>query len=198
MKIECILRREGGTVVEMPGKTYHFAPWPDGRHVADVEIEAHIERFLSIPEAYRIARTAGAAAVEEVIPSALPDNPPPVELAAGETLLASSAHPASVEIDGKTYTLADVAMRAFRDSGLTVEAWNGLDDETRATKIDIVLDAIADGEIALEPAVAPASPVPVVDERAALVAAYTSKFGKQPPGNMKVETLKAKLAEGAA
>ncbi|MCA3187846.1 MAG: hypothetical protein INH13_30335, partial [Cupriavidus sp.] len=51
--------------------------------------------------------------------------------------------------------LADIVARAFADSGLTVEDWNGLDDETRATKIDIVLDALDAGEIELAQPAAP-------------------------------------------
>ena len=60
---------------------------------------------------------------------------------------APASRPASRS--GKTYPLADIVARAFADSGLTVEDWNGLDDETRATKIDIVLDALDAGEIVL-------------------------------------------------
>ena len=37
------------------GATYHFAPDPEGRHVAFVTVPEHIERFLSITEGYRIA-----------------------------------------------------------------------------------------------------------------------------------------------
>ena len=48
MKIECILKREGGSVVDLGGVEYHFEPLADGAHVADVENEAHIDRFLSI------------------------------------------------------------------------------------------------------------------------------------------------------
>lgn len=54
MKIECILKRQGGTHVDMGGVVYHFAPQPDGAHVADIEDNAHIQRFLGIPEGYRI------------------------------------------------------------------------------------------------------------------------------------------------
>ena len=54
MKIECILKREGGSKVEIGGTEYHFAPQPDGAHVAEVSNNGHIQRFLSIPEGYRI------------------------------------------------------------------------------------------------------------------------------------------------
>lgn len=54
MKIECILKRKGGTVAEIGGIEYHFKPQEGGAHVADVKDNAHIQRFLSIPEGYRI------------------------------------------------------------------------------------------------------------------------------------------------
>lgn len=196
MKIECILHRPEGTIVEMPGKKYHFAPQDDGRHIANVTIDAHIERFLAIPEAYRIARSPGAAAAESDATSLLrataniPDaQPQPAVLGEGETLLGSTEHPDSFEINGNTYAIGDVLLRAFQDSGLTVENWNELADEQRATKVDIVLDGIEAGEITMPPA------QPATDERAALIAEFTAKFGKAPAANIKVETLKAKIAE---
>lgn len=54
MKIECILKREGGSKVEIGSTEYHFAPQADGAHVAEVSNNGHIQRFLSIPEGYRI------------------------------------------------------------------------------------------------------------------------------------------------
>lgn len=174
MKIECILQRKGGTVVELPGKTYHFVPQEDGKHVADVEVESHIERLLMIPEAYRMLRTA-------------PDQPavfaPTVESKASAattgTLLGSDAHPASFDIKGKTYQLGDIVQRAFADSGLDAEAWNELDAETRATKLDIVLDDLEDGVITLE-ATAPVqepepAPAPEPEPQAQPVAAPAAK-----------------------
>ncbi|AFN39122.1 hypothetical protein G167_gp32 [Burkholderia phage BcepMigl] len=210
MKIECILHRKGGTVVDMPGKTYHFEPQDDGRHIANVENEAHIERFLRVPEAYRIARTPGAEAIESdasaMLRGTVPpiDNPPAVTVDAGQLKVASN-FPPSFDINGKSYSLNDVTLRAFQDSGLTIEDWNGLDNEAIATKTEIVLDELEAGEITIEAAApaqqsqeTPPAQASEVDERAALVAAYTAKFGKVPAANMKLETLKAKVAEGAA
>lgn len=58
MKIECILRRPGGTMIEIADKRIHFAPedGADGApHVANVDHEAIAKRLLSITEAYRLA-----------------------------------------------------------------------------------------------------------------------------------------------
>lgn len=53
MKIECILKRQGGTVVELSGKTYHFKPQADGAHVAEVADDEHIDKLLAVSEAYQ-------------------------------------------------------------------------------------------------------------------------------------------------
>ena len=191
MKLECILLRPGGTFVELGENTYHFAPQEDGRHVADVDIEAHIERFLSIPESYRIYRTAADQAAEPVVVPPAADNPEPVVVDPAE-LAKSKAHPATFVIGDKAYTLADVTLRAFQDSGLSVEDWNELDEETLATKTDIVLDAIEAGEISLEEADGKTDGGD--DDREELKALYKAKFGEDP-GRMRTETIKAKLAE---
>lgn len=66
MKIECILKREGGTKVDFPSISYHFKPDPkfDNRHIADVSNEDHIGRLLSIREAYVMVKTATDFPVE--------------------------------------------------------------------------------------------------------------------------------------
>lgn len=52
MKIESIIRRKKGTVVNMQGAVYHFSPDSDGRHIADVTNREHVAKFLAIPEGY--------------------------------------------------------------------------------------------------------------------------------------------------
>lgn len=197
MKIECILHRHGGSIVEFPGKTYHFKPQEDGRHVANVEIEAHIERLLSIPEAYRLYR-ANPTAEPRITLAPAQDTPPEVTID-GE-LLASSVHPESFDVNGKTYAIGDIVAHAFKESGLTADDWNGLDEDTRATKIDIVLDALEAGEVEVEIAEASADTEKTDDqakaEREALVAQYREAFGKNP-GRMSVERMK-ELLEGQA
>ncbi|MDN7179102.1 hypothetical protein M0D69_13975 [Caballeronia sp. SEWSISQ10-4 2] len=225
MKIECTIQRKDGTIVELSGRPYHFKPSADDpRHVAEVTDEAHIERLLSIREAYRILRTPGAAAVSETLEPAddapLPlideDSREPIKI--GDAYIASAdSFPQFFEIHAVRYGLLDVAHRAFLDSGLTIEDWNGLDDEHRAVKIEMVLDALDAKEIAIErlkPVDPPANPVheapPVkrdvkedlpshteLNERADLDSAYRKAFGKLPPSNMKIETLRIKLADYA-
>jgi hypothetical protein len=65
--IECKLIREGGTRADIGGIEYHFAPQPDGAHVALVENEEHADRFLSITEGYRLYRGEVAEPVTEAV-----------------------------------------------------------------------------------------------------------------------------------
>lgn len=62
MKIECKLKRQGGSLVTLGDQKYHFAPDQLDRHVAEVTDEAHIARFLEIPQ-YREIRDDGDAQV---------------------------------------------------------------------------------------------------------------------------------------
>ena len=125
MKIECKLKRAGGTVAELEGVEYHFAPQADGAHVVEIENVEHIERFLSIPSAYCIYGVSRA----------------PVAV---ETESEDEDQDEDEEIDG-----------------------------------DINGDGVVDDK----------------DERAALAAAFTEKFGKAPHHKLSIASLKAKLAE---
>jgi hypothetical protein len=194
MKIECTLKRKGGTVVELPGKTYHFKEQDDGKHVADVTNEAHIERFLSIPEAYRLLRSPGAEAARGVFDPQgdqggnEPDFDAPIPLAHAENFLPT------YDINGRTYALEEFVERAFADSGLTVEDWNDLPDETRAVKIELVMEGVQDGEIDLPVPETKPVDTPEAEDRAALAARYKEKFGKAPHGKWTADKIKAELA----
>jgi hypothetical protein len=79
MKIECILKRDGGSRVEFGGKEYHFAPLPDGSHVAVVDDDDAISRFLSIqPMAYRLYRETDTAPAPAPEPPNTPQPQPSV------------------------------------------------------------------------------------------------------------------------
>lgn len=173
MKIECKLKREGGTHAEIGGTVYHFAPLEDGAHVADVLNEQHQDRFLSISEAYRLYRGKEEAA------------PAPSASAQADIAIAlegSSHHPASFDINGKTLLLGEVVALAHLDSGLSAEEWNELSEEARADLIDECLDKLAGqgGDDA---------------DLTELRAQYEAKFGKKPHPAMKAESIRAKLAE---
>lgn len=193
MKIACLGLREGGTKVDIDGLEYHFEPLEDGAHVADVEDEAHIDRFLSISDHYKVyhGKLAPAGKASRIAPIGAPRVFVAQKVAA-EVLLGSSVHDASYEIGDKTYSLGEIVALAHKTSELTVEEWNELDEGDRHAKIDIALDDLAD---AAEKAEAQKPEEPESDERAALVAQYTEKFGKAPHYRATIETIKAKLAE---
>jgi hypothetical protein len=60
MTVECTIRRQGGTRIDMPptaispaGAKYHFKPSAhDERHLSEVSDVAHFQRFMSIPESF--------------------------------------------------------------------------------------------------------------------------------------------------
>ena len=54
MKIECLLRRPGGTTVTLDDTTYRFVPDDKGRDVAEITTPKHIDVLVAIPEGYRI------------------------------------------------------------------------------------------------------------------------------------------------
>lgn len=60
MKLSCPVIRDGGSIVELWGVEYHFAPMPDGFHVAQVDNPEHQDRFLEI--GYKIYRGEDAPA----------------------------------------------------------------------------------------------------------------------------------------
>lgn len=64
-KIVCLIKRQGGTKVDIDGVNYHFKPEKDdGPHVAEVTNPAHVARFIGIPEAYaKLGEEAKAAEV---------------------------------------------------------------------------------------------------------------------------------------
>lgn len=58
MKIECTLKRKGGTHVDLEGKDYHFKPEAvngviETAHVCEVATKSHIKTFLAI-DAYQV------------------------------------------------------------------------------------------------------------------------------------------------
>lgn len=179
MYIECILRRDGGTRADIGGKQYHFAPLEDGAHVAAVENPDHVDRFLSISEAYRVYRGALKASAGPV--DGLPEAKAPV-VQVSALLAGSEQLPPQFEIGGQTYTQAKIAELAVAAADLTSDEWNELGDDERAAKMEIALDELAD---AAESAGG--------DEREALVAAYKAKFGKAPHHKKSIKAIKAEL-----
>lgn len=142
MKIECKLKRNGGSKVDIDGIEYHFEPLNDGAHVADVEDKDHIDRFLAISEGYRVYH--GELAPEgkpQTIAAAVGLAVKPEEKTReGAFLYGSSDHASQYTIGDATYSLGDIVRKAFEASQLSEDDWNALEEEDRAARIDIVLD----------------------------------------------------------
>ena len=186
MKIQCILRRTGGTVVDLGTQQYHFEPLADGAHVAEVSDASHAERFLAIPEGYRIYRGVESpkGAPKDISHIVATQGIEGEKNAKQPILAGSDDHQPQYEINGTVYSIGDVVRMSFDKSGLTSDEWNALDEEDRAAKIDITLDAIADGETVAQS-----------EDREALAARYEAKFGKRPHYRLSIEKLKSELGE---
>jgi hypothetical protein len=93
--VECIQRRDGGTHITFdacdrwPKGAYHFRPglMRDGRHADTIGNEAHYERLLSLPEAFRPVHAddlIAAPSVAAAAPQSAPAAPPPADNEGGE------------------------------------------------------------------------------------------------------------------
>ena len=51
--IECLIKRQGGSIIELDDSKYHFKPNGDGDHVCDVPNEGHAAILMAIDTAYR-------------------------------------------------------------------------------------------------------------------------------------------------
>lgn len=142
MKIESIIKRKGGSIVDMdaPKRSYHFKP-EDGKehldpHVADVEEESHVRALLRIREGYRVAE--GEEEPEYTVAGQIPND---------QELTGSTVHNASYPISGgENIELKDLVQMAFEDSGLTFEEWEELADQERYDYIDATLRELQAGE----------------------------------------------------
>lgn len=86
--VECLLKRPGGTVVDLFGTAYHFKAENDpaglGRHVCDVPNKAHFQRLMQIPEAYTILDDETPAPAPAITtPAPVPVNPQAIDAASG-------------------------------------------------------------------------------------------------------------------
>lgn len=143
MKIESLIKRKGGSVVEMdaPSRTYHFAPVSgkhEDPHVAEVEEQSHIRALLRIREGFRVLE--GEAQQDD------PVHDDDLQL------VGSKIHSASYKIKGgETISLDELVSMAFQDSGLDQDQWNNASDEERYGFIDATLLELQLGEGEPEP-----------------------------------------------
>lgn len=147
--IECTLKRDGGTKVDLDRTEYHFKPNAVGAHVAEVSDRSHIRTFLAIPEGYELYTQGAADSKDE---DGLDDGP--------VILLGSSVHDQVIDLGGGTsISLTDAVIKAHAESGLTADAWNSLSEKGRCFFINEVLDSleVSDPGIPSDPATAAAT-----------------------------------------
>lgn len=178
MKIESLIKRKGGTVVDMdaPSRTYRFAPESgnhDDPHVAEVEEQSHARALLRIREGYRVLPG------EE-----LPEDEQQQLKQQGQNLVGSNIHAASYVIKGGDFiALDDLIAMAFEDSGLDHAQWNSATDEERYGYIDATLLELQVGAVdddAMDVDRAQAARLKQADEEAAAKeAAKQEKLAKQ-------------------
>ena len=215
MKIESLIKRKGGSVVEMdaPSRTYHFAPVSgkhEDPHVAEVEEQSHIRSLLRIREGFRVLE--GEAQQDD------PVHDDDLQL------VGSNIHAASYKIKGgETISLDELVSMAFQDSGLDQDQWNNASDEERYGFIDATLLELQLGEgepepepvkRQEEPCVEPAAtqqteeqaPPPAQEpaaeqqelgrmSRAALSDLYQKRFGRKPSTRMTIADIANALSE---
>lgn len=203
IKIESIIQRQGGTHVTLGTTNYHFLPDAacDNAHVADVSDLAHVSRFLSIVEGYKVFGRASAAPVMPE-PAAAPVAPAGV-----------SSLPDSFTIGGVTISLAEVTALAIASEEISTELWLDLTDDERTAKIETQLDLLQD---AADMPVLPPLVIDVPDElsgvaasvmfdekalaaeRAQLVIEHQAMFDSKPHHKWTVDRIREALAAGPA
>lgn len=127
MLVECILKRAGGTKVDLDGIVYHFTDKNDrsglGRHIAIVGTKAHVQRFMQIPEGYQLADDLepSAPAVLTTPAPVIAAAAPPVTLAEPDPVAPPPVPVADVEPTGAEVAalpteeeLADMDLDALR------------------------------------------------------------------------------------
>lgn len=192
MKIESLIKRKGGTVVEMdaPTRTYRFSPESGNHedpHVADVEEQGHIRALLRIREGFRVMGGEGLQEEEQQ------------QFEIDQPLVGSKIHSASYKIKGgDTIALDDLVAMAFQDSGLDCEQWNNASDEERYGFIDATLmelqEGITDDDLDVDAAQA-AKLKQAEEEAAAKEVAKQAKQASQQPDAAPVAQDKANSAE---
>lgn len=124
MLVECLNRRQGGTLIDFPvlggaAVEYQFLPRAgDGRHVCEIEDEAHLKVLLGLPHTYREAPGAGKRKVptrqakeqEQGARLEPPEGfPKSLDEMSREQLL---IYAAQVQVPGKPEELTDEMLRA--------------------------------------------------------------------------------------
>jgi len=159
VKLECKIKRVGGTDVDLPPHTVQFRPLDptraDSPHVAEVAPEV-AARLMAADHRVYVPYDGKAPAATLPAPKAPPAAPPPKQV----VLLGSNTLPALVDLGvGAPVPLGTVVQEAFRASGLSEDEWNELTEDARDDYLHRLIDAVrpaqaneAKAETSAEPA----------------------------------------------
>lgn len=207
MFIESLAIRPGGTTISLDATEIHFRPgvYPDDPtlHAAEVMDEDHQETLLALTEGFaklptpKLGVTVGETGVARTLTGAAA--PETVVVTMDDHVKAVVAAIADDSIDQELFTMVHdaVAEKMIADGPEIAENLLGQDDDNQTTTPDA--DDDNDGNQQLtDDDKAPADPDAKPDwagmDDQALRDAYAEKEGRQPPDNIKRETLIAKLS----
>lgn len=208
MKLECKIKRVGGTDVDLPPNTIQFRPIDptraDSPHVCDVTSEQAQRLILADPRVYVLFDEAAAAAAPKLAP---PSPPPPKPVPQQPVALyGSSTLPSHIDIGGgATLPLGDIVREAFKLSSLSADEWNNLDEAVRDARLQAVIDAVRGTKTSASTDSEPAAvaSTPAADTTASTAGGQAEEKGDDKTagdangdGTLSVRELKAAIAEG--
>ncbi len=219
MLIECILRRPGGTRVSLPDLDgsdveYHFIGDGNAPHVADVELEHHVERFLAIPEGYRLARLPmspeeAAKAREEAIARRIADEKAKAEAEEAARIAAEIAEREAREAEELRERAARMILtnRAATEAEATALAKAEIEAEQTEEAVEAAptppeFAAVRAQQVETKEAEAAKDRAAADDVRSAGTmtlaqarTAYHARFGRAPNPRMKLTTILEQLSD---
>lgn len=187
--IESLIRRAKGTRVTMGNTNYHFKPSAnDERHTAEVSNEAHVDRFLAIPEGYREAeRLAEPDETTGITAATSQPQPPEPEKPAAP---ANTIGPVDETGTGEQTPPAGDTPQGEQSQGAPDPATAGSTVLGDVTPPEVKEVAKPDGEAKKADQTNPEQ------AKEDATKAYIAKFGKKPHHAWTTEVILAKIAEG--
>jgi hypothetical protein len=195
MRIELSIHREGGSKVEVSGTTYHFAPQPDGRHIADVADPEHALVLLRCDPAYQPAELTDP---KEAPPPVAPQStgafagtdPAHTHAITPAATQSDHAHPVGDGIHAHTVAVGEVTTTTTPPVAPPVAAGEAEESGTHPDTLEMVkADQVNTIKAAIEsaPATEPAPQKPVEEpnpydemSKEEVWDAFKARFGRDP------------------
>lgn len=145
MKLECKIKRVGGTDVHLPpfgpGDFVQFRPLDatraDSPHVAEVSAEQAQFLIALDPKVYTLFDAKAPRVTLQP-----PSPPPPPTYTAGAQLEAARSLPPVIDLgNGYTVPLGEIVQDAFKAAQMTPDQWNSLGENEREARINAQIEA---------------------------------------------------------